>query len=116
MNQGKYVFSQIVTFLPTRIFDRCVNSFQGDKWVKHFTCWNQMMCMMFEQLSNRDSLRDLLVCLTAHKTKHYHLGVGKNISRSNLAESNEKRDCQIFEMYAYELITEAQKICVLNKC
>ena len=56
MNQGKYVFSQIVTFLPARIFDRCVNAFQGDKWVKHFTCWNQLMCMMFGQLSNRDSL------------------------------------------------------------
>ncbi len=74
----------------------------------------RLMCMMFGQLSNRDSLRDLLVCLTAHKTKHYHLGFGKNISRSNLAESNEKRDCQIFEMYAYELIAEAKKICVSN--
>ena len=52
-----------------------------------------MMCMTFGQLSNRDSLRDLLVCLTAHKTKHYHLGFGKNISRSNLAEANEKRNC-----------------------
>lgn len=114
MNQGKYVFSQVVTFLPARIFDRCVNTFQGDKWVKHFTCWNQMMCMMFGQLSNRDSLRDLLVCLTTHKTKHYHLGFGKNISRSNLAEANEKRDCQIFEMYAYELIAEVQKIYVSN--
>lgn len=114
MNQGKYVFSQIVTFLPARIFDRCVSSFQGDKWVKHFTCWNQLMCMMFGQLSNRDSLRDLLVCLTAHKTKHYHLGFGKNISRSNLAEANEKRNCQIFEMFAYELIAEAQKVCVSN--
>jgi hypothetical protein len=114
MNQGKYVFSQIVTFLPARIFDRCVSSFQGDKWVKYFTCWNQLMCMMFGQLSNRDSLRDLLVCLTAHKTKHYHLGFGKNISRSNLAEANEKRDCQIFEMFAYELIGEAQKVCISN--
>lgn len=83
MNQGKYVFSQIVTFLPARIFDRCVHAFQGDKWIKHFTCWNQLMCMIFGQLSNRDSLRDLLVCLTAHKAKHYHLGFG-SISRSNL--------------------------------
>jgi len=112
MNQGKYVFSQIVTFLPSRIFDRCVNAFQGDKWVKHFSCWNQLMCMIFGQLSNRDSLRDLLVCLNAHKAKHYHLGFGKSISRSNLAEANEKRDCKIFEMFAYEMITEAQKICI----
>ena len=90
MNQGKFVFSQIVTFIPSRVFDRCVNAFQGDKWIKYFTCWNQLLCMMFGQLSNRDSLRDLLVCLNAHQAKHYHLGFGKSISRSNLAEANEK--------------------------
>ena len=114
MNQGKYVFAQIATFLPTRIFDRCVGAFKGDKWVKHFSCWNQLMCMIFGQLSNRDSLRDLLVCLTAHKTKHYHLGFGRSISRSNLAEANEKRDCQIFEMFAYKMIAEAQKVCLAD--
>ncbi len=70
--------------------------------IKHFTCWNQLLCMMFGQFSSRDSLRDLIVCLIAHKPKHYHLGFGKNISRSNLAEANEKRDCRIFEMFAYE--------------
>jgi hypothetical protein len=112
MNQGKYIFSQIVTFLPARVFDRCADTFQGDKWVKHFTCWNQLMCMIFGQLSNRDSLRDLLVCLNAHKSKHYHLGFGKSISRSNLAVANEKRDCKIFEMFAYEMIAEAQRTCI----
>jgi hypothetical protein len=112
MNQGKYVFSQIVTFLPARIFDRCVNTFSGDKWIKHFTCWNQLLCMMFGQLSSRDSLRDLLVCVNAHKPKHYHLGFGKSISRSNLAEANEKRDCRIFEMFAFEMIAEAQKVSI----
>jgi hypothetical protein len=112
MNQGKYVFSQIVTFLPARIFDRCVLALNGDKWTKHFTCWNQLLCMMFGQFSSRDSLRDLLVCINAHKPKHYHLGFGKNISRSNLAEANEKRNCKIFEMFAYEMIAEAQKIAI----
>lgn len=114
MNQGKYVFSQIVTFLSTRTFDRCVHTFKADKWIKHFTCWNQLLCMMFGQLSNRDSLRDLLVCVSAHKSKHYHLGFGKSISRSNLAEANEKRNCQVFEMFAYEMIAEAQKSCIPN--
>lgn len=112
MNQGKYVFSQIIAFLPARIFDRCVHTFSGDKWIKHFTCWNHLLCMMFGQLSSRDSLRDLLVCINAHKPKHYHLGFGKNISRSNLAEANEKRDCKIFEMFAYEMIAEAQKVTI----
>ena len=112
MNQGKYVFAQIVTFLPARIFDRCVRNHQGDKWVKHFTCWNQLLSMMFGQLSNRDSLRDLLVCISAHQPKHYHLGFGKSISRSNLAEANEKRDCRIFEQFAYEMIAEARRCCI----
>jgi Domain of unknown function (DUF4372)/Transposase DDE domain len=112
MNQGKYVFSQVVTFLPARIFDRCVDKHNGNKWVKHFTCWNQLLCMMFGQLSNRDSLRDLLVCISAHQPKHYHLGFGKSISRSNLAEANEKRDSKIFELFAYEMIAEARRCCV----
>ena len=77
MNQGKYVFSQIATFLPARLFDRCVSTFKADKWIKHFTCWNQLLCMMFGQLSNRDSLRDLLICVNAHKSKRYHLGLVK---------------------------------------
>lgn len=112
MNQGKFVFSQVVSFLPARIFDRCVRLYQGDKWVKHFTCWHQLLCMMFGQLSNRDSLRDLLVCIGAHQPKHYHLGFGKRVSRSNLAEANEKRDYRIFELFAYEMIAEARKCCI----
>ena len=60
MNQGKYVFAQIVEFLPQRIFDRFVTKYDGNKYVKHFTCWNQLLCMVFGQLTNRDSLRDLI--------------------------------------------------------
>ena len=100
MNNGKYVFAQIVTFLPARVFDRCVAKYGGNKWVKHFSCWNQMMCMMFVQLSGRESLRDLLITIGAHSSKYYHLGFGKNVSRSNLASANELRDCQIYEAFA----------------
>lgn len=114
MNNGKYVFSQIITFLPARVFDRCVKAHKGNKWVKHFTCYNQMLCMMFGQLSNRDSLRDLMVCITAHQPKHFHLGFGKNVSRSNLANANEKRDYRIYEQFAYELIAEARKCCLTD--
>ncbi len=59
MNTGKYIFAQLIEFLPQRIFDRIVMKYEGDKYVKHFTCWNQLLVMMFGQLSNRDSLRDL---------------------------------------------------------
>jgi hypothetical protein len=109
MNQGKYVFTQVTQFLPARIFDHCVADYRGNKWVKHFTCWNQMMCMMFGQLAGRESLRDLLITLQAHTTKYYHLGLGKNVSRSNLAEANEQRDYRIYESFAYELIAIARK-------
>ncbi len=109
MNQGKYVFSQVTNFLPARIFDKCVAQHDGNKWVKHFTCWNQMLCMIFGQLSNRESLRDLLVTVSAHSNKFYHLGFGKNVSRSNLANANEKRDYRIYEAFAYEMIAIAKQ-------
>ena len=112
MNQGKYVFSQVTNFLPARIFDKCVAQHDGNKWVKHFTCWNQMLCMIFGQLSNRESLRDLLVTVSAHSNKFYHLGFGKNVSRSNLANANEKRDYRIYEAFAYEMIAIGQCLCV----
>lgn len=112
MNQGKYVFSQVVEFLPSRLFDKYVNLFDGNKKVKHFTCWNQLLCMMFGQLSSRDSLRDLIVCLEAHSSKYYHLGFGKNVSRSTLADANEKRDYRIYERFAYEMISIARTHCL----
>ena len=114
MNQVKYVFAQVVTFLPVRIFDRCSIQFNGNKWTKHFSCWNQMMCMMFWQLSGRESLRDLLVTISAHPKKYYHLGFGKNVSRSNLAEANEQRDYKIYEAFAYEMIVIARS-CVIKE-
>jgi Domain of unknown function (DUF4372)/Transposase DDE domain len=108
MNNGKYVFAQIATFLPARIFDKCVSKHEGNKWVKHFSCWNQLMCMMFGQLSGRESLRDLLITVSAHSNKYYHLGFGKNVSRSNLATANEQRDYSIYESFAYEMIAIAR--------
>lgn len=114
MNQGKFVFAQVVTFLPARVFDRCAAQFNGNKWTKHFSCWNQLMCMMFGQLSGRESLRDLLVTISAHSTKYYHLGLGKNVSRSNLASANEQRDYQIYEAFAYEMIAIARG-CVIKE-
>ncbi len=114
MFTGKYVFAQVVEFLPARIFDKHVAEFKGNKWVKHFTCWNQMLCMMFGQLSNRESLRDLMVGIEAHPSKHYHLGFGAGVSRSNLANANEKRDYQIFEQFAYDLIAQARECCIAD--
>lgn len=109
MNQGKFVFAQLTEFLPRRVFDGMVEKYQGNRYVKHFTCWNQLLAMIFGQLSNRDSLRDLIVSLNAHSQKSYHLGFGKSVTRSNLAKANESRDYRVFEELAYYLIDIARK-------
>lgn len=108
MNQGKYVFSQLVKFLPQRVFDRITANYQGNKSVKHFTCWNQLLCMIFGQLSARESLRDLITTIEAHQSKSYHLGFGKSVTRSNLSKANEKRNYKIYEEFANHLISIAQ--------
>lgn len=109
MNQGKYVFSQIMEFLDNDKFRRIVQKYHGDKGIRSFTCWNQLMCMLFGQLTNRDSLRDCIVAITAHRSKAYHLGFGKCVARTTLAEANEKRDCRIYEEFAMHLISQARK-------
>lgn len=111
MNQGKYVFAQLTEFLPRRVFDRIVNEHDGNKYVRSFTCWNQMLCMVFGQLTSRDSMRDLMLSLEAHRPKYYHLGFGITVTRRNLGKANEKRSYRIFEEFAYVLIGEARKSC-----
>ena len=109
MNKDKYVFAQMVEFLDNYKFLRIVKKYDGNKYVKHFTCWNQLLTLMFGQLCNRESLRDLIVALNAHQEKCYHLGVGKHVTRSNLAKANENRDYRIFEDFAFYMISEARK-------
>lgn len=111
MNQGKYIFSQLTEFLPRRIFDGIVKNQEGNKYVRSFTCWNQMLCMVFGQLTSRDSMRDLMLSLEAHQPKYYHLGFGQTVTRRNLGKANEKRSYKIFEEFAYILIEEARKSC-----
>jgi hypothetical protein len=112
MNQGKYVFAQISAFLPQRVFDRMVANHKGNYKVRHFSCWNQMLCMMFGQLSNRDSLSDLVVTINAHSSKFYHLGFGKGVSKANLAKSNENREYRIYQQFSEHLIGVARQVCL----
>lgn len=109
MFQDKYVFAQLVTFLDRNHFNYLVRKFDGDKYVKHFTCWNQLLTLIFGQLSNRESLRDLIVALDAHHSKCYHFGMGKNVSKSSLARANQDRDYHIFEEYAYYVVNQARQ-------
>ncbi len=115
MNQGKFVFAQLTDFLPQRVFDRLVYKYHSNKYVKHFSCWNQLLCMVFGQLTGRDSLRDLMISIEPHKPKYYHLGFGKGTSRSNFANANEKRDCRVFEDFAYYLIDQARQSSIVDQ-
>ena len=109
MNKGKYVFSQLLDFLDKDVFLRISNKYNGNRYVKSFTCWNQLAVMMFGQLSNRESHRDLVLATQAHANKAFHLGFGKYASKSTLADANTKRDYRIFEEFAYRVMAEAQK-------
>ena len=109
MNKDKYVFAQLVKFMDNDKFRHIVDKYQGDKYIKSFTCWNQLLTMMFGQLSNRESLRDLIVATEAHSAKLYHLGMGKSVTRSNLSKANEQRDYRIFEEFAFYMIERARK-------
>ncbi len=111
MNQGKYIFAQLTDFLPRRVFDRIVNKHNGNKYVRSFTCWNQMLCMVFGQLTSRDSMRDLILSLEGHHSKFYHLGFSPTLTRRNLGKANERRSYKIFEEFAYVLIDEARCSC-----
>ena len=103
MAAKNYVFSQITSFLDRSRFNNIVRKYGGDKYVKHFSSWNQLLVMMFGQLSNRESLRDLTNAVSVHHKKSYHLAYGNNVSKTNLAYANCNRDYCIFEEYAYFL-------------
>lgn len=109
MNKGKYVFAQLLDFLDPFVFLRISKKYDGDKYVKQFTCWNQLAVLMFGRLSNRESLRDLVLATQAHASKAYHLGFGKATTKSNLSKANTNRDYRIFEEYACRVVAEVQK-------
>ena len=108
MHKGKYVFSQLLDFLDRNHFNYLVRKYDGDRYVKDFTCYNQLAVLMFGQLSNRESLRDVVLATQAHASKAFHLGFGKYASKSTLSDANNKRDYRIFEEFAYHIVAEAR--------
>ena len=109
MHKAPFVFSQLAQLLNRSKFNRIVAKYDGDKYVKSYTCWNQLLTMMFGQLSNRESLWDLIIALEAHAGKICHLGIGKSVSRSNLSKANERWDYRIFEEFAFFMSAEAHR-------
>jgi Domain of unknown function (DUF4372)/Transposase DDE domain len=110
VNRGATVFAQIMDFLPLKRFRQCVNRYQGNHRVRCFSCLDQFLCMAFAQLTYRESLRDIECCLRALQEKLYHMGIRGKVSRSTLADANEKRDWRIYADFAQMLILEARAL------
>ncbi|PIU49179.1 MAG: IS4 family transposase [Desulfobacterales bacterium CG07_land_8_20_14_0_80_52_14] len=110
MNLAKTIFAQLMDFLPSYEFHRCVQQYNGNYKIKSFSCWDQFLCMAFAQLTYRESLRDIQACLRAAQLKLYHLGIRGKVSRNTLAHANQVRDWRIYADFAQTLITKARKL------
>lgn len=110
MNQGQTVFAQIMRFLSHDEFRRCVQRYDGNRRARTFTCWDQFLAMAFAQLTYRESLRDIEVCLAAQRSKLYHCGLSGPVRRSSLADANESRDWRIYADFAHTLIDIARPL------
>jgi hypothetical protein len=114
MNQGKYIFSQIIGLISHKQFQTIVHRYFGDYKVKDFTCWKQFLCMAFGQLTHRESISDAMLCLKANATKMYHLGIGEVVAVSTITRANENRCFKIYEDLAMLLIKEAKQLYALD--
>jgi hypothetical protein len=114
MNQGRTVFSQLLSFLPDREFRRCVARYGGDTRPRGFSCWDQYLSMAFAQLTYRDGLRDIEACLRSLGGKLYHMGFHGRVARSTLADANDSHDWRIYADFAQVLIRLARPLYVAD--
>lgn len=110
MSEGKLVFNQLLSYLPKREFRRIVSRYNGDRGVKNFTCWEQFISMLFAQLTQRESLRDIEISLRSFQNKLYRCGIKSRISKSTLSDANKTRDWKIYQEFALLLIKKARKL------
>lgn len=112
MSSGKFVFRHLLEFLPIYEFNKCVTKYNDNHRVHSFSCYDQYICMAFAQLSNRESLRDIEICLRSVSSKLYHIGLRSNVSKSTLSDANERRDCRIYQEFVRILTERAQELYV----
>ena len=110
MNSGQTVFRQLLQYLPRHEFNVCVRRYRGEYWAKSFSTFDQFLCLAYAQLSGRESLRDIETCLNSHRDKLYHVGFRGAVSRTTLADANERRDWRIFQDFGHVLIGIAQRL------
>jgi hypothetical protein len=112
MNLGRSLFSQVLEYLPHYELARCIARYGGNRRVRQFSCSDQLLCMAFAQMTFRDSLRDTVCSLRASGTTLYHLGIRGHVSKSTLADANERRDWRIWADLAQGLIAQARVLYV----
>jgi len=110
MHEGRFIFSQLMEFLPRHEYNKCVTRYRGNHRTRTFTCYDQFLCMAFGQLTYRESLRDVVTCLEVLKPKLFHAGIRGKVSRSTLADANENRDWRIYADFAQVLIAQAREL------
>lgn len=110
MHLGKFVFAQIVEFLPRYEFEKCVKRYKGDFHTKSLSSYNHLLQLIFGQITSCTSLRDICLCLKAHQNNLYHLGIRQQVNQSSLSRANEKRDYRIFQDFGYHLIEQVRPL------
>ena len=110
MPQTPYIFNQLISYIPKDIFDRLVKKYNGNKFIKEYTCWNHLLVMIWAQLTSRQSLRDIESSIRAHYDKTYRMGIGRTISRNNIAYANAHRDVAIYRELAQQMMLKTSKI------
>lgn len=104
MNTGKYVFAQVLSLINRFEFSKCVDRYNGDYRARGLNCWNQFAHLFFGQLTGRNGVRDICLCLGVHKSRLYHLGIKQSVDHSTLSRANEKRDWRIYADFGHYLI------------
>lgn len=104
MYQGKFVFAQLFEYVNRYEFNNCVDRYQGDYRTRDFNCWSQFLCMAFGQLTNRESINDIITCLNAHHNAVYHMGIKQVVVVSTITRANERRDWRIYADFAAYLL------------
>ena len=110
MHTGPTVFKQLLQHLPRYEFNLCVQRYRGEYWAKSFSTFDQFLCLAYAQMAGRESLRDIETCLNSHREKLYHIGFRGDVSRTTLADANERRDWRIFHDFGHVLIGMAQRL------
>jgi hypothetical protein len=114
MHLGKTVFTQVMEWVHPEQFRRCVSRYNANYKVRNFSCWEQFLAMSFAQMTFRESLADIEICLRSRGRQLYHLGFRSGIAHSTLADANSTRDWRTYADLAQAMIRRARKLYALD--